>query len=1072
MHDSNACARRASFPSFLFPAIVVLILLNFSSRTFGQAGDASISGRVSDPAGRIVQQAEVTIKNVATNVKAVTATNEAGIYTFPSLPPGNYVLTVHKQGFQSVDLVDLKLYTQDRIERNFTFSVGSASESVTVNGGATNDSPAVSMTVDREFVEDMPLNGRSFQDLIQLSPGTVDSAYGYVFNGQRYDSNNFTVDGVSANLGGLVNHGYGSQSALSGSVLSQTALQTTQSLTSVDDLQEFKIQTSGYAAEFGRNPGGQVEFATRSGSNNVHGMLFDYLRNTDFDANSFSNDYYKVPQTPEHQNDFGGTFGGPLLIPRLYNGKDKTFFFMSYEGLRLLLPSSQQAYYPTQAFINAASPNVQPFLMAVPAPNTSTAGDSCTVSGNTINPTGLANPNGSNTPCDEEFYAGYSYPNNLDNYSGRIDQNFGRRFHGFARFADTPSSVTKGLVEKSPSIVDTHSWTAGLTTTISSALLDELRFNYSHDGEHSETLQTAYGLDVPFANSLLIPAAYNGPYAFGAYYIEVPNTKLSMSGSIANSGTVQHQYQVVDSLAWTKGVHSVKFGADWRRLTPIYSVQPYASQLDIESLNGIQKGSATYLYVTANEPGEPVFHNLSLYAQDDWRINSRLTLDYGLRWDFNPPPGPSNGFYPVALTSDDLTTTTLTTGSQPYHTDYHSFGPRFGFAWNAVPTSRHSITVRGGFGIFYDTAQQEIAAEYENAYPFGAQSTQTNVVLPLSGAALAPPSLSDVLKTPYPEEQTASPNLTAPYTEQWNLSVDEALNPKNTLTVSYVGNEGKKLMYTADYNGVPGNPDFPTILEVTGNESKSNYNALQVQDVGRILNGLDIVASFTLAHALDNASTDTSLYVPVYGNSDNDLRKVLNIALNYRSSAVGSDRLIQRVTGGWTLSNRLSAQSGLPMNINETEVLLPDHGFLYYAPNLVPGVPIYLHGTAANGSLDGWQLNRAAFACTTTGATSGACTGTPTGEGSLGRNYVRVPPFWSLNSSVQRALPIYEQLHLDFRVDAFNVFNHPNLEYPNTTLSSSTFGALYPDAGTIGSANQLYAMGSPRSLQFSLKLVF
>jgi hypothetical protein len=584
---------------------------------------------------------------------------------------------------------------------------------------------------------------------------------------------------------------------------------------------------------------------------------------------------------------------------------------------------------------------------------------------------------------------------------------------------------------------------------------------------------TTYDGAVPLPINLLVPAAYDSPSVDYGTYIDVPNSNLAIVRFAYNSGTVQHQYQFVNSLNWTRGAHGVKFGADLRRLAPTYNNGTYSSSADIESLSDIQQGNATYLYVDADEPGQPVFDNLSLYAQDHWKIHSNLSLDYGLRWDFNPPPGPSNGFYPVALTSDNLTSATLVSSNiQPYQTDYHAFAPRLGFAWNAIPAHAYALTVRGGFGFFYDTAQQVIGEEYAALPPFGSSRTETEVAMPLSGAALAPAPISDTLTTPYPSVVVMSPSLTAPYTEQWNFSIDEALNPRNTLTFSYVGNEGKKLLFTQYYNKIAGNSNF-TSLHFTSNAASSNYNAFQVQDFGRIVSGLNIVASFTWAHALDNSSSDYSSYAPIYGNSNNDLRKVINLALNYQSTSVGSNRWIQSITRGWALANRFSAESGFPVtNINESTTYV-DGVDTQYLPDLVPGVPIYLHGSAAIGSVHGWKLNRAAFACTTTGATIGACTGTPTQEGTLGRNYVRDPALWTLNSSVQRDFPLYEQLHLNFRADAFNILNHPSVTGPNTTLSSATFGELiYGEVTTIGSQNQLYAMGAARSLQFSLKLQF
>jgi Carboxypeptidase regulatory-like domain/TonB dependent receptor len=1057
--------------------VVCLVALFADSPTIvrAQTGTATLSGTIMDPSGKIVPDAEVSITNVDTGVARVTKTNGDGIYVLPALQPGHYRVIITKPGFKQVALTDVILNTQDSISRNFNLEVGAVSE--TVNVSADNDSmqtndPAVSLTVTREFVENMPLNGRSFQDLIQLAPGTVSSDGYYSIDGQRTYANNFTVDGVSANLGGILNSS-GGDSGASGSTPSETVLGTTQSLASIDSLQEFKIQTSGYTAEYGRNPGGQVGFTTRSGTNDIHGTLFEYLRNTAFDAKSYAEDYYDRPKAPEHQNDYGGTVGGPLIIPKLYDGKDKTFFFISYERLRLLTPAFDSAYVPTQAFRNWASPSVQPYLNSLPLPNPNSPGnqDGCTIPDPS---TGVA------AACDALYTRSYSNPSTIDNISVRLDQNLGQRFHVFVRFADTPSSAdSDSLNEFGVSQVNVLTWTAGFTANISNTLLNELRFNYSRDAEAGIDSQFAVGGSTPLSRDLLIPAPYDGPYATGYFAGYVPGSALNFNTYFAGGGSVQHQYQVVDSLAWTKGKHGLKFGGDWRRLTPIVSQQPYESFVTVQSLAAFQQGYADGgVSVAATAPGAPVFNNLSIYAQDHWTISNRLSIDYGLRWEFNPPPGPSNGHYPATLTSSDLATATLAPlGTVPYKTSYDHFAPRVGFAWNAISSTSHALTVRGGFGIFYDTGQQTIGAAYVQAYPFSAYGpTLANVPFPLTNAVLAPPSLNVPLTPPYPFLQlVTSPNLTLPYTEQWNLSVDEALNSRNTLTVSYVGNEGKKLLYTGAYfNGVPGNPDFAGGLNFDYNGSSSNYNALQVQDRGRIANGLDLVGSFTWAHALDNASSDFGCCTgPLYGNSDNDLRLVLNLALNYQVPTAGSSRWERALTGGWLVANRFSAQSGYPLNIIQAYGLSPNGQEIAYVPDLIPGIPIYLHGSAAdvNGQPvpGGWRLNSAAFAVVPTDPT----TGLPVRQGTLGRNFVRGPGFYALNTAVQRSFPIYERLHLIFRVDAFNILNHPSLDNPDPNLSDSTFGQLVGGSvRTIGAGNQLYAMGSSRSLQLSLKLQF
>jgi Carboxypeptidase regulatory-like domain/TonB dependent receptor/TonB-dependent Receptor Plug Domain len=1066
--------------AILFTALLATSLLHPLS-ALAQTGSASLSGRVTDQSNAVVPDVEVEIKNVDTNVTRLTKTNGDGIYSFPALPPGNYLMNVRKQQFRTVSVTGVQLHTQDSLARNFVLEVGSSAESVTVNASASSmesDSPAVSMTVTREFVEDMPLNGRSFQDLIQLAPGTVSSGgsigspYGYYsIDGQRTDGNNFTVDGVSANLGGVLNTA-GGDGGISGSTPSQTALGTTQSLVSIDALQEFKIQTSGYTAEYGRNPGGQVGFTTRSGTNDIHGTLFEYLRNTAFDAKSYQEDYFNQPKAAEHQNDFGGTVGGPLVIPKLYDGKDKTFFFLSYEGLRLLTPAFESEYVPTQAFRNWASPSVQPYLNSVPLPSPNSPGnqDGCTIPDST----------GQLTACDALFTHSYSNPSNIDSLSVRLDQNFGQRFHFFLRYADTPSSASTGAESVTRNEISVHTWTAGFTASINSTLLNELRFNYSHDGEGSFETQSAVGGSIPLARDLLIPAVYDGAYAIGDLYASVPSTSLSLNVLLAGSGSVQHQYQVVDSLNWTRGDHNLKFGGDWRRLTPTIAPGGYYSQVTLGELPAFQQGYASSVTILDYAPGRPVFDNISLYAQDHWKISPRLSIDYGVRWEFNPPPGPSNGHYPATLTSSDLATATLApAGSDPYQTTYDHFAPRFGFAWNAIASAQHALTVRGGFGIFYDTGQQTIGAAYNGGFPFQAIGpTLTNAPFPLSSASLAPPSLNVPLTPPYPFlSELTSPSLTFPYTEQWNLSIDEALNSRNTLTMSYVGNEGKKLLFTGYYQGgggTPINPDFANGINFTYNGSKSSYNALQVQDRGKIANGLDLVGSFTWAHSLDNISSNFGYgYAPTYGNSDNDLRLVLNLALNYQTPTTGSTRWMRALTHGWVVANRFSTQSGYPLQIYQDECgPLPNGTCQQYFPDLIPGVPIYLHGSAAevNGNPvpGGWRLNPAAFALVPTNPT----TGLPIRQGTLGRNFVRGPGFYALNSAVQRSFPIHERLHLLFRVDAFNILNHPNLDFPDANLPDSTFGQLGTGVRTIGVANQLYAMGAPRSLQFSLKLQF
>ncbi len=616
--------------------------------------------------------------------------------------------------------------------------------------------------------------------------------------------------------------------------------------------------------------------------------------------------------------------------------------------------------------------------------------DGCTIPNSTT---------GQPTACDAIFSYGYSYPSRLNSTSIRLDHNLDSHIHAFIRYSDTPSAQVTGAEQVLTQSINVHTWTAGLTANLTSSLLDDFRFNYSYDGEQRVNSQRSIGGSVPIPRNLVIPSAYDTPVSEASTTVKVPGTSLSVGTQYGGTVSFQHQYQLVDSLSWTRRSHVFKFGGDWRRLSPTVE-SGYDSATTIQGLTDIQHGNATSVSIILAAPGAPVFDNLSLYMQDHWKARPTLSFDYGLRWEFNPPPGPSNGHYPAVLTTSNLTTATLApAGTPPYSTSYDRFAPRVGFAWNAIVSEKHPLTVRGGFGIFYDTGQNLIGNAYNGTYPFVAQNpTLSEVPLPLSASALTPPSQNVIVAAPYPYLNGAisSPDLTLPYTEQWNLSLDETLNSKNTVTASYVGNNGRKLLFSQAYSHLIGNPNFPNSVTVTSNAAHSSYNALQIQDIGRITNGLNLVASFTFAHALDNASADDSFNAPTYGNSNNDIRRSLNLALNYQTPTGHSSGVLEALAHGWLLANRFSTQSGYPIDITQTSyIVLPNGDEAEYYPDLVQGMPIYLHGRDAdvNGKPvpGSWRLNRAAFACTTTGATSGPCTETPTRQGTLGRNFIRNP---------------------------------------------------------------------------------
>jgi hypothetical protein len=445
-----------------------------------------------------------------------------------------------------------------------------------------------------------------------------------------------------------------------------------------------------------------------------------------------------------------------------------------------------------------------------------------------------------------------------------------------------------------------------------------------------------------------------------------------------------------------------------------------------------------------------------------------MTIDFGIRWEFNPVPGAADGKYPLALTTGNLAMAQLAPqGTPQYHTSYDNFAPRFGFAYQINSLQSHPLVVRGGFGVFYDTGQNFGSAGY-TGYPFIDFNVLSNVTLPAQQSELQPPPLNSPLVQPYGPLLLNDPALRLPYTEQWNLSVSQGLSSRNTLTVSYVGNGGRKLIYVQQfYDASSINPAFSE-LSVTRNGASSAYNSLQVQDQGYIAPGMQLIASYTWAHAIDDVTSDTPVIPLLRGNSDNDIRNLFNLALNYQPPGVSANRLVRSVSRGWALNTRFTAQSGIPLDVFQDEYFIePGSTVDIVRPDLARNVPSVLHNA---GDPFEWALNPAAFLPIPVNPD-----GSPTRQGTLPRNYIHGPGFWNLTLAAQREFPIKEQLRLLFRVEAFNLFNHPNAGMPDVCLCDGTsFGIIGANTSThgVGVPNPLYATGSPRSLQLALKLLF
>jgi hypothetical protein len=1077
-HRPCAHVRRISFSVLA----LLLLVFGFARTSFGQAESASISGTIVDRQGGLVPDAQVSVINTDTDSKFETKTNRSGVYQFPFLKPGHYRIVVTKQGFKQVDLRDLTLNVQDSVNRNFTLDVGATSETVQVNGSAisfnTTDA-SVSTVIDRDFVANMPLNGRSLQDLLTLAPGVAEVGNAVsgnntgpggsgeiTVNGQRTEANSFTVDGVSANVGTSPGS-FGGGAGFGGGTPAETALGTTQSMVSVDALQEFRATTSTYSAEYGRTPGGQFSFTTRSGTNDWHGSAFDYFRNEALDANNWFNDAEGLPKEKERQNDFGGTLGGPIRIPHVYNGKDKTFFFFSYEGLRLWTPEGLQTNsVPDQTLRQQAPVALQPILNAFPLPNKGEDG---------LND-GLG-----------IYQVSLSFPSSIDSVSVRVDHSFSDKFKVFGRYADTPSvSSTYGGAVLTNGAINNRLLTLGSTTLIGATQANELRFNVTQVNSIANTRSTNLGGATPF--DLTTVPGPNGTNLSAA------GSSLEFQLGFGRGATLQlnqlvnaqRQYNLTDTYSWTLGRHSLKFGLDWRRLathvTPILAGEYVSFQSEAEVLAndpGLDGGFIELDY-SSPSPVEPLYKNFSAFAQDEWKVTTRLSLSLGLRWDINPAPTNLTGPSPYTLNQiTNLSTAQLAPAGTPlWKTDWHGFAPRLGAAYQLRQTPGRETVLRAGLGVFYDMGNTVGSGGFQGIGFFSYTGLYNVGFPPSSGQWTTIPPTS--IASPYNAEVAAfDSNLKLPYTLQWNVALQQAVGSKQAVTMSYVGSAGRRLLESYYQTTIPDNPNFSlgNGLQITKNGATSDYNALQVQFQRTLSRGLQALASYTYAHSIDDLSSNFLVFG--YGqleraSSDFDIRNNFQAALTYDIPGQYSDPILSGLLKHWAFDARLSARSALPVDvIGRRYVEEPGTGFFgNFHPNLVPGEPLYLYGSQYPG---GKIINYDAFTVPSSGAGFDS-------DGDTPRNYARGFGAWQTNFAIRREFPIHERLHLQFRAEAFNLFNHTSFSAVNNLLGDGPFipgcvGCAFGEASgtlnqTLGGLNPLYQTGGPRSLQIALKLIF
>lgn len=1066
MQKQKAGGRKTSFLAFavrLAAVVVFLFALNAIARA---QSTATLQGAVTDTSNAAVPGAKVLVHNQNTGVDRTTQTDESGAYLVSGLLPGVYRVEITASGFQTAVIKDLTLSVATTTTENTQLQVGQVTQEVTVTGGAPlvdTSNVAVGQVINQRTVQEIPLNGRHFVDLGLLVPGTVtppqngfltaplrgQGSFAIDTAGQREDTTNWLVNGIN----------------LSDEVQNQITFQP-----SIDTVSEFKIDNATFPPEYGRNSGAIVNIATRSGSNDFHGEVFDFLRNNYFDARDFFNPK-PTPQSAFNRNDFGGDVGGPIK-------RNKVFFFASYEGLRQhqgISTVSTVLNQAQQAQVAATSDSaVQKVAALIP----------------TANSVGSGTPG---VPSTFTNFIGSSVANvNIDQGAGDLEFNLSDtdRLHGYyALQEDVRQEPTLQYAGGNalPGWGDTRQGRRQIMTLeedhiFSPSLTNEARIGYNR----------IHILFTP--NQLLNPATFNIndgiTSAIGLPQISIGNTALQFGGPAGfPQGRGDTTVVGSDTVRWLRGNHSFAFGGEIRRFynnnfaldngTIVFPTIAAFINDQVSSFNiNLSNGASKIL--------EPAF---GLFAQDTYKLRPNLTLSLGLRYDYNNVLSDSQNrfveFVPSSVSLIQVGTNGL---SQPYSADSKLFQPRVGFAWD--PWGDGKTSVRAGYAILADQPVTGIVTGMTTNPPFGDPLRVNNAQQPtlslLNAATVAGPS--GLAPT------TIFNGFRDPYVQSYNLTLQRQVTSTMGLQVGYIGSKGTHLRLARNLNqpfiGQPvgGTDPAPTVpfpaLSATspinpnstlGNiteidsSGNSNYNALWVSADKHFASGLQFNASYTYSKSLDYNSLSSQGVVLEdstnprlnYGPSDFDARNRFVISAVYDLPFKGN-----RLVSGWEVSGISQAQSGNPLTV-VMNTAGPTGNFTLRPDVTAPVQVGYAAATSTYGIQ--WIENSAVFA--SPAGAKDANGGFTYHFGNLGRNSIIGPSFVNTDFSLIKHTKITERINTEFRAEFFDIFNHPNFGDPNLRLplpgqSLGTFGVITSTRFSTGD------FGSARQIQLALKLEF
>jgi len=1110
-------------------AVVLILALVATMRCAGQSTTATLVGSVLDPSGAEIAGAQVVATNGATNVKHTGISESDGNYQIGQLPPGTYIITVEAPGFSRLVRTGVSLQVNQNVHLDLTMQVGQQTQTVEVTGQPPlleTESSSVATVVGERLVNQLPLNGRNFVQLATLSPGVTGvgtSASGTIeggsrpddkragseifANGNREGDNNYLIDGTDDN------------ERLTLSIVLRPG---------VDSVQEFQIQTSNYSADIGRNSGAVINVVTKAGTNQFHGSAFEYLRNSAVDARSYFN---KVGTAfPSFRlNQFGGSLGGPVVIPKLYHGKDRTFFFADYEGYRNTTQTFVLGTVPTMQMRNGDFSQVNPIYDPT----------STTTVGSTIVRTPFLNnfiPLGKRDPIAVKMINAYPIPTNSNvtqNYQSnaiqsnnynqgdiRIDEQITAKDQVFGRYSiqntlnvapstypvttipgvSTPVHLGDEASFAGTSLTPTQQFASSYTRVLTRSIVNDFRVGFSR--YRLDYVPVDYvpngnlGNQLGILNSNTTPREQNLPIFSPANYLGVGQTRSLPLYRRENT------FQELDNLVWIKGNHTIKLGVDFRRrqltiyqtnagngrfnfsaaLTDARST-PGAPSKTGDSMASFMLGYATLIQhdYTFQFPGIRM-NEYGVYAADAWRLTKDLTINYGLRWDyFSPPSEELNrwaNFNPTTGNMDipGINGVNLTADVLPFRKD---FGPRLGFAYQVFPKT----VLQGGIGLFFNaTGSEAVNMRLNRNTPFGATiSEQPGDISPgttvsqgfrTSEGFVAVPGVNYASAIrPSGQQWGVDPNFKPSYAEQFNLGVQQEITPLDLVVkVTGVGNLGRRLYDAPNINQpIPGstslnsrrplfaiNPNLSTITYAT-TQGLGEYYGLQVVVDKRLRQGINFLFGYAYSHAIDDVALEfgggaagPSPQDPRFprrdrSNSIIDQRQRLTFSYLWNLPFGKGQHFLNYggpsdwILGGWQMNGILLTQTGL-----------------YFSPVL---------NTATTNTGTSSRPNQASpvkYPKTLTKWFDASAFTSPAlyTYGTAGRNSLIGPGRTNVDMSIMKTVTLHDQLKVQFRFEAFNVFNHPQFGYPNATVGGPTVGQITTIVGT------------PRNLQASLRLEF